>query len=332
MKKGSMALAAGCTLLLIFDSRCAAESALSALKLCFLTVIPGLFPLFVLSGILLPNLRKLPFPRGISRFLGIPEGAEGIFLLGSLGGFPMGARAVGQAVKCGALSRSDGESMLGICNQCGPAFLFGVLPAIFDRPEIPLLCFLLQLESAVLVAHLRPGCRGSVRIRAREAPSLSAAVAGAVRSMATVCAWIVLSSVAAGFLRKYCFSFLPEPLPFFASAWLELAGGCLSLRQLSDPGTRLIFCMGLLCFGGVCVQLQIRALAAEYGLSARSCLRQKLLQSVLGMAFAAGWLKFGWGFLLFPIPAAWFCKKQWKTLRICGIISGIREGYDHAVS
>ena len=332
MKRISVMIAAGCGLLLIFDSRCAAESALSALKLCFLTVSPGLFPLFVLSGMLLPNLQKLPFPRGFSRFLGIPEGSEGIFLLGSLGGFPMGAKAVGQAVESGALSKSDGESMLGICNQCGPAFLFGVLPAIFDSPEIPLLCFLIQMESAVLLAHLRPGCRGSVRIRTGEAPSLSAAVSGAVRSMATVCAWIVLSSVAAGFLNKYCFCFLPEPLPFFASAWLELAGGCLALGKLSDPGLRLIFCMGLICFGGVCVQLQIRALAAEHGLSSGACLRQKLLQSALGMGLAAGWLRFGWGFLLFPIPLGWFCKKQWKNLRFCGIISGIREGYDHAVS
>lgn len=332
MKRLSLVCAALGCLALILDSRCAAEGAAAGLELCLRTVLPGLFPLFVLSGILLPQLYGLRFPSFLSRFLGIPKGAEGLFLLGLLGGFPMGAGAVAQAVRSRRLSKADGESMLGICCQCGPAFLFGMLPAVFGRPEIPALCFLLQLESVLLLAHLRRGCTGAVRISAVRSPSLSEAVSGAVRAMGTVCAWIVLACVAGRYVQNYLTPLLPQGLSFLLGAGLELAGGCLSLRRISDPGLRLVLCAGLLSFGGVCVLLQIRALAAEAGLSMGRCLRQKLLQSALSMALAAGTLRFGPFFLLFPIPAACLLKKQWKNSATCGIIAPIREGCDHAVS
>ena len=48
---------------LILDSRCAAGSVREAIELCIGTLIPVLFPLFVLSAMLVPALGALRMPR-----------------------------------------------------------------------------------------------------------------------------------------------------------------------------------------------------------------------------------------------------------------------------
>ena len=316
--------------LLILDSRCAAQSVSEGLELCLRTVIPALFPLFVLSSVLLPQLARVRFPAGFSRFLGIPGGCEGIFLLGCVGGFPLGARCIAQAVENSALSRRDGTRMLGLCSNCGPAFLFGILPSVFEQPLAPLGIFCIQLETALLTAALWPGKsdrRGSFSL---PPVSLSDAVRGAVRSVGTVCAWILLASVPAGFLRRWLFPFLPQTLQLLCTGVLELTAGCLELSRCSDPGLRLVLGCGFVCFGGVSVLLQIRGVCPS--LSLRPCVAQKLCQALSAMVLAAAVCRIGPAILLFPVPVLWFFKKQWHFRKTCGIIAFKREGSDHAVS
>ena len=95
MKKGTAAALIFAGLALILDSRCAAEAAREALSLCARTLIPGLFPLLVVAGMLVPGLSGLRMET-LSRLLGLPRGGEGIWLLGLLGGFPVGAAAISQ--------------------------------------------------------------------------------------------------------------------------------------------------------------------------------------------------------------------------------------------
>lgn len=329
---GAVLLPAAGALFLILDSRCAAESMARGLELCLRTVIPSLFPLFVLSGILVPQLAKLPFPRSIGQFLGLARGTEGIFLLGAVGGFPLGAQCITRAVESQQLSREDGERMLGFCDNCGAAFLFGILPGLFQNPLIPLMCFLIQLESAVLVAALWPGeSRGAGNFTPRQV-SLSSSVQRSVRSMATVCAWITLSCVGTGFLQKWLFPFLPPYARILCTGLVELTAGCMSLGSIAEESLRLMFCCGFLCFGGLSVLLQIHGIAASQQLSMARCIRQKLTQGVFGVCLAAGVIRFGWAFLLLPVPLCCFCKKEWNFLRSCGIIPSKREVSDHAVS
>ena len=147
MKKRTMIALLIAMLLLILDSRCAADSAREALSLCTRTLIPSLFPLFVLGGMLVPGLAEIHIP-GLSRILGFPEG---YFLLGSLGGYPLGAACIAQAADREVLSKSDAERMMGLCSLCGPGFLFGVTGALLSVREAALI-FVFQLEAALLTA------------------------------------------------------------------------------------------------------------------------------------------------------------------------------------
>ena len=75
-------------LILILDSKTALRGAAESIDLCVRTVIPSLFPFFLLSGILVKSLmgNKFPLLRPIGRLLGIPEGAESLLISGFLGG------------------------------------------------------------------------------------------------------------------------------------------------------------------------------------------------------------------------------------------------------
>ena len=295
MKKATAAALLLAGLSLILDSRCAADSAREALQLCARALVPSLFPLFVVSAVLVPGLRGVRLPR-LCRLLGIPEGAAGLWLLGSVGGFPVGAAAVSQAVRSGQLTKTDGCRMLGLCSLCGPAFLLGVLPQMLPMEQL-LAVLVIQLETAVLLAVFWPGhSRGALSPAPGEL-SLPRAVRQATDSILSVCAWVVLAGVATGFLRRWAFPLLPGWCGTILTGLLELTTGIAALGQEG----RFLPCILFVCFGGCSVLLQIGGLAAEAGLSMGTCILQKTLHGILGLA--AGFLYLHLGPAAFLLPA-----------------------------
>lgn len=289
---------------LILDSRCAARSAADALDLCGRVLVPSLFPLFVISGMLVPNLKGVHLPF-LSRLLGIPAGSEGLFLLGCAGGFPVGAACIAQAASQGALSRPDGERMLGLCSFCGPAFLFGVLPQILPLSWVIAL-FVLQLETGILLAAFWPGTSRCALQPFPKSVSLPEAVRRAIGSMLSVCAWVTLASVAAGFLRRWMFPLLPEGAALLLTGLLELTNGIFALPP-EEPALTFLLCAVFVCFGGISVLLQIGGLAIPAGLGMKPCIAQKTVHALLGAVAAGAYLQFG-ALSLFLPPAILFLK------------------------
>ena len=284
---------------LILDSRCAADSAREALTLCARALIPSLFPLFVLGGMLVPALAQIRIP-GLSRILGFPEG---YFLLGLLGGYPLGAACIARAAERGDLRAEDAERISGLCSLCGPGFLFGVVGTLLS-PGAAAVLFALQLEAALLTAALWPGAAGIQRPARTEAVSLSDALNKAVRSILTVCGWVTLAAVAAGFLRRWVFPFLPEGIAVVLTGLMELTNGILAAGNLGKDA-RFLLCGLFASFGGISVLLQIRGVSP--GIRMGQCIGQKTVHAVITTALAFLYLRTGIP-ALFLIPALLFAK------------------------
>lgn len=297
-------------LCLIFDSRCAAESAFEALDLCLRTVIPSLFPMFVLSGLLTAGLSGAgsPWIRRLERLAGLPGGTGGIFLLGAVGGFPVGAQCLAQGVQDQAISKKDASRMLGFCDNCSPGFLFGILGRLFVDPRTPLWVLIIQLETALLAARMWSGTDWLPLDPPKRSCSLPQAVNQGVRSIVSVCAWVILAGVMMGFLQRWLFPLLPEPVPEIIGGLLELTGGVLGLSGVAGDESRLILCAVFVCFGGLCVLMQIQAIASPAGLSMDFCIRQKLFQGAVGGLLAAGVAKLGPWVLVIPVLILFFWK------------------------
>lgn len=297
MKKRALLPLLLCTALLILDSRCAANSARDALMLCIQTLIPGLFPMFVISAMLVPHLSGIRIPM-LSRILGFPAGSEGIFLLGCAGGFPVGAACIVQAMDSGGLSREDAKRMLGISSFCGPAFLFGIIGSVFSLKDAGIL-FCIQLETALLISIFWPAVpSGTTPPRPIDPVSLPGALKRATTSLVSVCAWVTLAGVTAGFLRRWLAPLLPEPCDVVLSGIMELTTGVFALEQIGSAELRFVLCSVFVCFGGISVLLQISGFASGAGLPMSDCVIQKTIQGLLGAILSAGVVSFGPVFLL----------------------------------
>lgn len=274
-------------LILILDSQTALHGASEGVELCLKTVIPSLFPFFILSSLLTGAL-GIASRSHWGRFLGIPKGGEGILLAGLLGGYPIGARCIGEAVRQGRLESRDGARMMAFCNNPGPGFIFGIAGALFDDPRTGWVLWAIQVTGAITVALLTPGRNTcALEPQKKSTASLPASLHSALGAMAGVCGWVVLFRVVICFLERWVLWLAPVAVRITLCGMLELTNGCCMLRELPDHGLRFVVCTGLLSFGGLCVWMQTISVAG--GVSRKRYLPGKLLHCMIstGLAFPA---------------------------------------------
>lgn len=240
---------------MILDSQTALTGAWEGMTLCLQTVIPSLFPFFVLSDLLTGSVRsKSPF---LCKLFHIPEGSQGLLLAGLLGGYPVGARCVSQSYESGKLSREEAGRMLLFCNTCGPAFLFGIGSGLLGSLWQCLWAWMILLFTAWLTALLLPQtCQHSTSPYVKRQISVTDSLSRAIKAMASVCGWIILFRIGLCFLDKWLLSPLPELVRITVSGFFELANGCMALHSLSSTGLRFLLFVGMTSFGGLCVSLQ----------------------------------------------------------------------------
>ncbi len=262
-------------LLLILDSRQAGASARDAIDLCIKSVIPSVFPFFLLSGFLTGG---------------------GVLFTGLFGGYPAGAQAAAQLAAGGYMDNTRASRLLTWCSQAGPSFIFGIAAAQFPDFCYGWYLWGVQILSALSVRMIFPE-GNTVKNQYQKRADSSLAMHRALHAMGAVCGWVVIFRVILGFLERWFFFLLPDIAKVLLSGILELTNGCLMLPQIENIGLRFLLCLIFLNFGGVCVILQTISVAHE--LNIRYYLTGKLLQC--GLAVLYGCLFLGYGYALFPL-------------------------------
>jgi sporulation integral membrane protein YlbJ len=296
----------------------AAAAMRDGLSLCGNVLIPALFPFFVLSALVV----ELDLCRYLGRLFGpvmaplfrVNGSCAAALALGLVGGYPVGARTALGLYQSGQCSRTEAQRMLAFCNNCGPAFLVGVVGAgIFQSTAVGLLLYGVHIAAAGMVGLLfrfyKPQEGPSV---VRSAPShgpevrfaaaFSRSVTGALQSLLNLCAFLLFFTV---FLRILSLSGLPAALAALLGlppVWVErLLTGLLELSSgvtalVDGPITvRLTLAAFLLGWAGLSVHCQVMALLDNSGLSLGTHLVGKLLHGLLSAALA---------FLLSPLLTA----------------------------
>ena len=211
--------------LLLWRSAVAAEAVRRGLTLCARSVIPALFPYFVVSGLFI----SLGFADGVGRRLepltrrlfGVGGAGASAFFLGLLGGYPVGGRTVGQLYRAGRLSKDEAERLLAFSNNSNPVFLISVLGlGVFGSVRVGIWLWLIHLLSALLTGlcfrQYQTGPAGPQNVT-RSSPfhtvSFSSALVESVRSacsgMLSVCAFVLFFYVLARPLSALSFPLGP---------------------------------------------------------------------------------------------------------------------------
>ena len=284
---------------LVLDGKTAVEAALEGSRLCLTVVIPSLFPFFFLSSMVTEGCGGVRLLSPLLCRCGIPRGAEPIFLAGLLGGFPVGAQSVCEACGSNRISREQALGLLGICNQAGPAFLFGVVAPLFSSTLCGAVLWGIQTVAALLTGLIFLGKAGTAsECQKGKALTASQRLSRCVRSMAYVCAWVILFRVVIAFAHRWLFFLLPLPVQILLTGLLELTNGCLRLRLCESEAVRFLLAGTMLSCGGFCVTMQTASLSANAGLSMGLYVQEKLTQSLLtaGLCALAAPLLFAGGF------------------------------------
>lgn len=319
LRKGLPAFAG--MLILILDSKTALAGAAEGIGLCIRTVIPSLFPFFVLTNLLTDALMgaRLSVLKILGRLFRIPEGAESILLSGFLGGYPAGAHCLAAACKAGTLDIRDGRRLLCCCNNPGPAFLFGMLLPHFPNSSTVWQLWGITVLSSLLYAQLTPAPH-CVAVKAHSVKAESSdALWSAIRAMALVCGWVILFRIVLVFLEGWILWILPGAGQVFVSGILELANGCCNLGHISDHNLRFLLCAVMLSFGGVCVTMQTMSVAA--GIFHFGYLWAKLVQACFSLILSSLLIGQKWtGLFLFNAAILVFSRIRQKNVAISGSV------------
>ena len=275
-------------LVLILDGRTAADGIRQGIQICLQTLIPSLFPFFVLSGILTASLIGRPIPGLglVGKLCHIPQGCESLLAVGFLGGYPVGAATVRTAFEEGKLTAEEANRLAIFCNNAGPSFLFGILGSMFPSAKYVWCLWSIQIISAILTGFLLGGAPRKNVSSFFGAVNIVDSLNRGIRSMASVCGWVVLFRMVLALLGRWFLWMLDPAWTALLAGFLELSNGCLLLPNIPDPMTRFLVASVLLSAGGLCVLMQTSAVFP--GLNLGQYLRGKLIHLILSILISAG--------------------------------------------
>lgn len=293
-------MAAAAFLLLALRPAAAAAAAREGLETCLRSVIPSLFPFFVLTNLLM----AFPLPARLLALLGepyerlfrLPRATLGAFLMGLLGGYPVGAAAAAECCRRGICTREEAERLLICGDNCSPGFIFAVVGgAVFRDKGFALLLLLLQWGISILIGTAMGGkCPPPGELKAAS-PSIAASPVSALisalknggRAILTVCACVVFFGVFCAFLPKNA----------LLRGLVELTGGLLLLDADLLGRATAAFLIG---WGGLSVAAQVAASAEAGDIPVRRWVPLRLLHGA-GMALSVFLGQFSPLFALLPL-------------------------------
>ena len=297
--------------LLLFPKQSVAAAG-DGVQLCLNVILPSLFPFFVLSTLcvelgMIGALGKLmqPLMAPLFRVSGCCAGA---FLLGIIGGYPVGARTAISLYESGQCSRDEAERLMSFCNNSGPAFILGVVGAgIFSSSKAGLWLYGAHVAASVLVGILfrfygKGTVTQSLPLQAAASDrSLTVifieAVKDAFSATLNICAFVIFFTVVIRLL------FLTGVITHLAmllstllgslglrqdmaesllSGAIEMTSGVWSLRDMAASlGSRMCMAAFILGWAGLSVHCQVLSFIGQSGLCTRTYFFGKLLHGFL---------------------------------------------------
>ncbi|MEG1778158.1 MAG: sporulation protein, partial [Angelakisella sp.] len=83
---------------------------------------------------------------------GVPGACAPAFILGIIGGYPVGAKTALTLYQNRLCSKTEAERLLAFCNNCGPAFILGTVgSAVFGDMRVGILLYASHILASIAV-------------------------------------------------------------------------------------------------------------------------------------------------------------------------------------
>ncbi len=252
--------------ILIFPSF-ALESGKNAVELSFFRVIPSLFPFFVLQDMAM----KMGLSEFLSKYLGkffykifkISDCTP--FILGIIGGYPIGAKTVANLYETKKISKNTAEKMLCFCNNAGPAFIVGFVGAyIFSNVKLGYVLLFSHIFASIIIGFIlsinNKESYAQTVYKNREKTSFFeifiTSVNSGFSSILSVCGFVIFFSVLVEILR--CFNlFIIFPRDYY-SLFIGIFEMTTGINEISSKNlfVNIGIVSFLLGFGGMSIHFQ----------------------------------------------------------------------------
>ena len=283
------------------------EAGQEGVRLCLEVLIPSLFPFFVLSSVaissgLAEGLGRLASPV-MERLFRVSGQCAGPLILGLIGGYPVGARAVTELYSRGAITKTEAERMLAFSNNSGPAFILGVVgSAVFLSTGAGLMLYLCHAAASLLIGVLfrfygRGGPSRPVETQGKRAPLSSVfveSVASSFMAMLRISGFVTFFTVLirliflsgmvdrASLVLSVLLPLSRAEAESLITGFIELTGGVWSIRQAAGslPASMALAAF-MLGWAGLCVHCQVISFISQAGLSSRTYMLGKALHGLI---------------------------------------------------
>lgn len=270
------------------------------LRKCSEIVIPSLFPFLIASslagnGELPPKSSRFISP--ITRFFfGLPAESFFAVILGQFGGYLSGAKSAQVLCSSGKISKSQAEKLMLFCINPGIGFAVNAVGSIMlsSRNSGRIIFASICISSFIcgVIAKFLPCAEPPKNTANQSSVPFSSAVVNSVSSgtfsLLTACAFVCLFSGAVAVTEKYIHN---KNIKLASICLLEITNGCFyASEELSLP-----LISAICAFGGLCVHMQIFAVADNFGIRISRFYFFRILHSVLAFIIC--------GFILWLFPS-----------------------------
>lgn len=235
------------------------QSVISSIKSCVFTIMPSLFSVCVLSTVII----KSGILERMLSGLKINSSLLCAFILGNIGGYPIGAKILCELLKSGSISQDEAKKAICFCYCSGPAFALGIVSASVFKSKLLgtaafFSCFAANLSLYIIyLIKNKPDFRKPARYCGMGTDIIVDAVNSSAYSMISVCSAIVFFSAVIAVLQN-----LISGLMSIDEIRTILEISNISGVKYSGALSFVIICL-LLSFGGICVHMQVLSIVGK---------------------------------------------------------------------
>lgn len=273
-------------LALFFPSKLA-EYVNEGLELAVERVLPTAFPFMILSSLVEAYSRpalKGHLANFIGRLFGMPRSAAGALVIGNVSGFPIGAKLAVDLYREGVISKALSERLIAYSNTPSPAFIVGSVGVLMlGSGELGILLVVSVMLGNILSAQFfrakEDKCR-EIDVISGQSFDFVECVKSAGTASVTLISFIVIFSVAAGFVKEYITLF---PLREIIIIFLEVtsAASYIASSLNAYPLISVALLAFALGFGGLSVMAQTSAFTSDTDISILPYFKIKLTSGIL---------------------------------------------------
>ncbi len=289
----SLSFSVAVVLLFFLLSKEISSSILNGLAMCYHTIIPTVFPFFIISELLLLLLdfeKIQPLTKIFERLFKINGSALSVFLCGAVCGFPIAVTLSEKLYKSDIISKEECERLIGFSNHASPAFVICAIGIGMRKSAAQgIAIYFISLLSSLICAYIFSlGKTASTRGKHEKSKlgfSLVKSIKRATEATINVCGFITFFSMLIGILSCIIKSDVTLAL---LSSLLEISNASflISTPGLFSESLSFALTAFAVTFSGLSVHMQSKSMLIGTDISMKTYYLMKLTSAFISFGIA----------------------------------------------